>query len=517
MTAGIVGLEVTGVHPVKLPQRKGYRDIGNQLILGVSPVRSIIKIMEEAGSTKNKPRSGRSVKEKDKVKRHVVKMVQQNPTQCARTSAKGFASVFGIPILEYGAPIYSCASETNLNRLERVQISAAKIITGLRRSCPDKIVLFESDLQPLYMRRNSSLKKYYNKLISFGDQNRTSYYLKNWKNNHRLKRNSPFSLAVSIHLVDLQYPCRIEPHSLRSCFSPVTDFSGIHFHTELLYPAHKSKDNPEFMRQMALETISQIPSDALQLYTDGSKSDEGHSGSGVFIKTPTYTLSLKFRNSEFCSVFRSELIAIENGLRHVENIAEPDFKHIWILTDSKSSIQHLSNWMNVGDRAAASILGMLFRLSADFGVHFQWIPSHVGIKGNEMADSLAKDASLEPLQPDLPSTFNEVFSECKKMFMDLWRVPPPHSWYFRKRPGSALLFEGPRSQQTCLSRFASGHLRCLSYVQGQKTFGLCTKCRTAQASPEHILNCIDFKIDEVFSKPHLFLDFLDIFGLMELV
>ncbi|XP_042905437.1 uncharacterized protein [Parasteatoda tepidariorum] len=404
-----------------------------------------------------------------------------------------------------------------LNRLEKVQISAAKIITGLRRSCPDKIVLFESDLQPLYMRRNSSLKKYYNKLISFGDQNRTSYYLKNWKNNHRLKRNSPFSLAVSIHLVDLQYPCRIEPHSLRSCFSPVTDFSGIHFHTELLYPAHKSKDNPEFMRQMALETISQIPSDALQLYTDGSKSDEGHSGSGVFIKTPTYTLSLKFRNSEFCSVFRSELIAIENGLRHVENIAEPDFKHIWILTDSKSSIQHLSNWMNVGDRAAASILGMLFRLSADFGVHFQWIPSHVGIKGNEMADSLAKDASLEPLQPDLPSTFNEVFAECKKMLMDLWRLPPPHNWYFRKRPGSALLFGGSRSQQTCLSRFASGHLRCLSYDQGQKTFGLCTKCKTAQASPEHILNCIDFKIDEVFSKPHLFLDFLDIFGLMELV
>ncbi|XP_015920115.2 uncharacterized protein [Parasteatoda tepidariorum] len=313
------------------------------------------------------------------------------------------------PILEYGAPIYSCASETNLNRLEKVQISAAKIITGLRRSCSDEIVLFESDLQPLYMRRNSSLKKYYNKLISFGDQNRTSHYLKNWKNNHRLKRNSPFSLAVSIHLVDLQYPCRIEPHSLRSCFSPVTDFSAKY-------------------QQMLL-----------QLYTDGSKSEEGHSGSGVFIQTPTYTLSLKVRNSEFCSVFRSELIAIENGIRHVENIAEPDFKHIWILTHSKSSIQHLSNWMNVGDRAAASILGMLLRLSADFGIHFQWIPSHVGIKGNEMADSLAKDASLEPLQPDLPSTFNEVFAECKKMFKDLWRVPPPLNWYFRKRPGSALL------------------------------------------------------------------------------
>ncbi|GFU56453.1 RNase H domain-containing protein [Trichonephila clavipes] len=56
------------------------------------------------------------------------------------------------PVLEYGYQIFQLASPTNLKKLERVQLSAAKIITGLRYSCPTDIVLYEEDLQPLTMR-----------------------------------------------------------------------------------------------------------------------------------------------------------------------------------------------------------------------------------------------------------------------------------------------------------------------------------------------------------------------------
>ncbi|GFY11172.1 reverse transcriptase domain-containing protein [Trichonephila clavipes] len=55
------------------------------------------------------------------------------------------------PILEYGFPVYCCASATSLEKLEKIQLGAARIITGLRRSCPKEIVLFEADLQPLHL------------------------------------------------------------------------------------------------------------------------------------------------------------------------------------------------------------------------------------------------------------------------------------------------------------------------------------------------------------------------------
>ncbi|GFS99065.1 putative RNA-directed DNA polymerase from transposon BS [Trichonephila clavipes] len=97
------------------------------------------------------------------------------------------------PVLEFGIPIYSCASDTNLNKLERVQLCAARIITGLRYSCQIDIVLFESNLPSLSKRRLYILTRYFNKLYSYNEQHRTSAYLHAWINNRRLMKHSPFS------------------------------------------------------------------------------------------------------------------------------------------------------------------------------------------------------------------------------------------------------------------------------------------------------------------------------------
>ncbi|GBM38332.1 hypothetical protein AVEN_158359-1 [Araneus ventricosus] len=97
------------------------------------------------------------------------------------------------PIIEYGFPIYCCASKSNLKKLKKVQLSAARIITGLKRSCPSVIVLYKADLQPLHVRRQASLVKYCNKLTSIDQSNKTARYLNNWTHYQRLKKNSPFS------------------------------------------------------------------------------------------------------------------------------------------------------------------------------------------------------------------------------------------------------------------------------------------------------------------------------------
>ncbi|GIY22255.1 RNA-directed DNA polymerase from mobile element jockey [Caerostris extrusa] len=52
---------------------------------------------------------------------------------------------------EYG---YQVAANINLKKLERIQFSAARIITGLRHSCPNDIACYEADLPPLLEKRN---------------------------------------------------------------------------------------------------------------------------------------------------------------------------------------------------------------------------------------------------------------------------------------------------------------------------------------------------------------------------
>ncbi|GFY02263.1 RNase H domain-containing protein [Trichonephila clavipes] len=82
-------------------------------------------------------------------------------------------------------------------------------------------------------------------------------------------------------------------------------------------------------------------------------------------------------------------MAIKLGLEAIIN--ESDYGELWILSDSRSSLQHLHNWTQVEDKTSISILHNLKLISKHHDVHFQWIPSHVDIFGNEQADRLARE------------------------------------------------------------------------------------------------------------------------------
>ncbi|XP_055924407.1 uncharacterized protein LOC129956512 [Argiope bruennichi] len=111
-------------------------------------------------------------------------------------------------------------------------------------------------------------------------------------------------------------------------------------------------------------------------------------------------------------VFRSELIAIRRDLQYVVQVEE-HFQDTRILTDSRTSIQHLSNWGIVIDQTSLDILNLLDTFSPGHAIHFQWNPSHVGVEGNEKADSLAKSAAEEGVSHCGKLTFSEISSLAK--------------------------------------------------------------------------------------------------------
>ncbi|GFW15342.1 transposable element Tc1 transposase [Trichonephila clavipes] len=137
------------------------------------------------------------------------------------------------------------------------------------------------------------------------------------------------------------------------------------------FNVNKQADLPAYLKQLALERIGDIPIDAVQ-------------------------------NPEGCSVFRNELIAIDEALGSLAFL--PNGKKIWILSDSGSAIQHLSSWQSVRDNVGVLILIKLKRLSTSHQIHLQWIPSHIDLEGNEIADTLAKAGSRELPEPSAPFT-----------------------------------------------------------------------------------------------------------------
>ncbi|GFU13316.1 uncharacterized protein TNCV_3843201 [Trichonephila clavipes] len=302
------------------------------------------------------------------------------------------------------------------NRTKSV-LSAARIITGLKNTCPRDIVLFEADLQPLSLRRRACLTKYYNKLRSLDSRNRTSAYFKDWCNNQRLRGNSPFSQMVSFNLTI----GAVEPHYLSQCLDPADDLDRVFFHPELPVHVNKQADLPAYQMKLAIERIGDIPIDAVQVYMDGSRDDNYRSSSGICIKSQNHILRIQRRNPDGCSVFRSELIAIDEALGSLASL--PNGKEIWILSDSRSTIQHLSNWQSVRDNVGVSIL-KLKRLSTSNQIHLQWNPSHIDLEGNEIADTLAKAGAHELPEPSVPLTCLEIFSRTKHQNKTAWITHP---------------------------------------------------------------------------------------------
>ncbi|GFW98209.1 RNase H domain-containing protein [Trichonephila clavipes] len=369
------------------------------------------------------------------------------------------------------------------------------IIQNLYASIPDRIT------SCIRARRGST---------SYGHHNKTSLYFNNWHNNQRLKRNSPFSYADHLQLPS----SHIEPHYLKSCLSPSEGLPRVHFHFNMSTPVTKKDLIADHLRQLALESINEIPCDAIKIYTDGSRLDD-RAGSGIYIENSGQNFYFCHRNPDFSSVFKSELTAIKLGLEAIIN--ESDYGELWILSDSRSSLQHLHNWTQVGDKTSISILHNLKLISKHHDVHFQWIPSYVDIFGNEQADRLAREG-CSPLTTSSPAiTYSEHQSKINRQLSKERKIPPSHHWYAAREPGSFLDLNCDRASKTAISRLASGHMKSLSFFEGRKTFKFCSKCKVQQASSEHILDCLGLSREDLHDSPLLVIDFLRVNNLMDLV
>ncbi|GBN47983.1 hypothetical protein AVEN_22011-1 [Araneus ventricosus] len=137
------------------------------------------------------------------------------------------------------------------------------------------------------------------------------------------------------------------------------------------------------------------------------------------------------------------------------------FGEIWILSDSRSVVQFLDNWRDVSDRRGMDIFNKLKTLRNSCVLHLQWIPSHVNLKYNDIADNLAKDGTTMPQVYVEPLTYFELYSRRKALVTISWRHPPVHSWYRSEGPDATMHFKGDQRP----NRFGSLNFRSLKNPQ----------------------------------------------------
>ncbi|GBM46819.1 hypothetical protein AVEN_132480-1 [Araneus ventricosus] len=119
---------------------------------------------------------------------------------------------------------------------------------------------------------------------------------------------------------------------------------------------------------------------------------------------------------------------------------------------------------------ASFTLARPLMMSGKSRVCIQWISSHVGVFGNEVADLLEKEGSALPSTASGELFASEIFSIHRAKANSTWKVPPAHEWHAGNRPGLSLKSEDTRSAQTALARIHSGHIKSLKFVDKEKTY-----------------------------------------------
>ncbi|GFW29179.1 uncharacterized protein TNCV_4132551 [Trichonephila clavipes] len=88
-------------------------------------------------------------------------------------------------------------------------------------------------------------------------------------------------------------------------------------------------------------------------------------------------------------------------------------------------------------------------------------------------------------------------------------------WYVGKRPSLTIASKCDKGSQTTLSRLASGHIKCISFLENEN-ISISAKCQDHQASSELRVNCMALTSKDTYRDAFLVLDFLRVNGLMQL-
>ena len=121
----------------------------------------------------------------------------------------------------------------------------------------------------------------------------------------------------------------------------------------------------------------------LSIYTDGSKQDEKVACSVI---SPNFTDSIRIPDNS--SIFTAEAKAIDIALYHIRDQSEKQFI---IYSDSLSVLKSLKD-VHHRNPLIQQILKKYYYLSVSKDIRFCWLPSHINIRGNELADLETKSA-----------------------------------------------------------------------------------------------------------------------------
>ncbi|GFW57111.1 RNase H domain-containing protein [Trichonephila clavipes] len=236
------------------------------------------------------------------------------------------------------------------------------------------------------------------------------------------------------------------------------------------------------------------------IYTDGSKRAD-YVGCGVVIEDIMHG----YRLDTSCSIFTAEAVAIYRALQLIDSTMPRKY---CIYTDSMSVLEALENYHDRCHPVVCTILDITSRLySKGFDIVFCWLPSHVGIIGNEQADSAAKSATTHlPLAVPLSDMKRVILHHIFKIWQESWSQQLDNKLHSVKPVIGAWSVMPMRRIDVKLTRLRIGHTR---FTHRHLLFGErapeCPSCHVSYTVHHILIDCPVFNHHRItfFNSSHL--------------
>ena len=402
------------------------------------------------------------------------------------------------PKLTYGITAVASASKTNLYRLERIQNAAIRVAVGARSTSPIQALQVEANIPPLIEQIKGACCKTYFRMSSHSHP-----IIQQMKEDDNVEDRvwtkvfkPPFIKRCRTTLTSWGLQNEIEVKRVLLPSRPPWNKPKIKLEWDMNSIIQKNQSKEE-TKAVALDTINTRYRDHLKIYTDGSKIGESTSAA-IWIPDMEVEDSWRLDHGQYRSIMGAELYAISRAL-HWLILNQPLMTNmqVVVLSDSRSGIMAIDNYRAKSySHMTNQILNLANILDeSEVDVTIQWIPSHVGLSGNEQADSLAKAAHAHVEETATPLDQNEIKklletklrSRCQTQYaavsqdLHIGRIKQAYEQW----PWTS--FKSRRTE-TAMARLRIGHTKL---KQNLFRFNLadeanCSVCRVPE-TPEHVM------------------------------
>ena len=274
--------------------------------------------------------------------------------------------------------------------LNPIQNQGLRLALGAFRTSPESSLQAEASVMPLELRRQKLSLQY---AVKVSSHPKNPVYKNIFQIPETIKKIAtkneniikPFGLRIQDNLKEIEFT----ENDTINYYIPETPYWQILVPDINLKLSEntKSKTDPENYYQQYYEILKKDYIEYERIFTDGSKDDKSTSSASISFNPKIPEKSEKIPSN--ATIFTAEANAIDIA---INNISKSENKNFLIITDSLSCLMALKSPNEKNPIILKLKQKIHIALSKNINISLLWIPSHVGIEGNEMADELAKEA-----------------------------------------------------------------------------------------------------------------------------